>query len=243
MKKNKTILIIAIILTIILVQPENFIATLKFFSHNDLKMQVGATEKDLSQTTQKTLDYQSSVNQLKKIFYDGGEQKVTVNLTSNFSEDELDLSNGTWSKNSAVDLLDRVGAANAMLGVDSLRGSSVEKNFGHIWPSGFNHDVSFYIKKEMLPTNALKSDNVLTVTKNLEENMLYYEQEIFTYIQTTKHHVRYRVTPIFDKVDLLAKGVRLEAKSVEDDGLSFDVYLFNVQEGHRLDYLTGKIKK
>ncbi len=37
-------------------------------------------------------------------------------------------------------------------------------------------------------------------------------------------------------------GIRLEAQSVEDDTISFDVYIFNIQPGYELNYLTGALK-
>lgn len=51
----------------------------------------------------------------------------------------------------------------------------------------------------------------------------------------------YRVTPIFEGDNLLASGVLLEAKSVEDngDGILFNVYCYNVQPGIAIDYASG----
>ena len=51
----------------------------------------------------------------------------------------------------------------------------------------------------------------------------------------------YRVTPIFDGDDLVASGVQMEAESVEDRGagVSFNVYVYNVQPGVIIDYETG----
>ena len=52
----------------------------------------------------------------------------------------------------------------------------------------------------------------------------------------------YRVTPIFEGDNLVASGVLMEAKSVEDegDGVLFCVYVYNVQPGVTIDYATGK---
>ena len=55
--------------------------------------------------------------------------------------------------------------------------------------------------------------------------------------------MRYRVTPLFKNVELVCRGVRLEAQSVEDDTISFDVYIFNVQPGYDINYLTGSSQK
>ncbi len=47
----------------------------------------------------------------------------------------------------------------------------------------------------------------------------------------------YRVTPVFDGEDLVARGVQIEAFSVEDEGegLCFNVYIYNVQPGRHCD--------
>ena len=55
-------------------------------------------------------------------------------------------------------------------------------------------------------------------------------------------HVLYRVTPIFKEDNLLASGVEMEAYSVEDNGkgICFNVYVYNIQPGIKIDYATGK---
>lgn len=73
--------------------------------------------------------------------------------------------------------------------------------------------------------------------------MVYYENLVANYIRETDHHVRYRVTPIFKNVELVARGIRMEAQSVEDETVSFDIYIFNVQSGYDINYLTGTSKK
>ena len=52
----------------------------------------------------------------------------------------------------------------------------------------------------------------------------------------------YRVTPIFEGNNLVASGVQMEAKSVEDNGagICFNVYVYNVQPGIEIDYATGE---
>jgi len=53
------------------------------------------------------------------------------------------------------------------------------------------------------------------------------------------------VAPDFRDNELMARGVRIQAQSVDsqDDELSFDVYCYNVQPGYALDYLTGAASK
>lgn len=84
--------------------------------------------------------------------------------------------------------------------------------------------------------------NLITGTRYMNvEGMLPYEEKVDSYIEATGNHVLYRATPIYEGSDLVARGVLLEARSVEDDGrgLSFCVFCFNVQPGVSITYATG----
>ena len=61
------------------------------------------------------------------------------------------------------------------------------------------------------------------------------------YYVDTQNHVLYRVTPIFEGSNLLASGVEMEAYSIEDNGhgLSFHVYVYNVENGVNINYKDG----
>lgn len=74
------------------------------------------------------------------------------------------------------------------------------------------------------------------------QGMLPFENMIADYVKETDHHVLYRVTPIYKGDNLVADGVLMEAKSVEDygEGIEFNVYVYNVQPGVSIDYETGK---
>lgn len=84
--------------------------------------------------------------------------------------------------------------------------------------------------------------NLITGTRYMNvEGMLPFENQIADYINGTDLHVLYRVTPVFAGSELLARGVLMEAESVEDRGSSilFNVFCFNVQPGVTIDYATG----
>ena len=72
--------------------------------------------------------------------------------------------------------------------------------------------------------------------------MLEFENKVANYVKETNNHVLYRVTPIFEGNNLLASGTQMEAYSVEDQGkgISFNVYVYNIQEGITIDYKTGE---
>ena len=73
------------------------------------------------------------------------------------------------------------------------------------------------------------------------DGMEPFEQQTVHHIERTRNHVLYRVTPLFEEGELVARGVHMEAYSLEDDGagLSFNAYCHNNQPGVVIDYVTG----
>ena len=85
--------------------------------------------------------------------------------------------------------------------------------------------------------------NLITGTRYLNvTGMLKFEDLVADYVNETNYHVLYRVTPVFEGDNLVASGVEMEAYSVEDkgEGVSFHVFLYNVQPGITIDYATGE---
>lgn len=85
--------------------------------------------------------------------------------------------------------------------------------------------------------------NLITGTRYMNvEGMLPFENMVADYIKETNMRVLYRVTPVFDGDNLVARGVQLEALSVEDggEGICFNVYVYNNQPGIVIDYATGQ---
>lgn len=99
------------------------------------------------------------------------------------------------------------------------------------------HLLGFQLTDE----NANRS-NLITGTRYLNvEGMLPFENAVADYVDATGNHVLMRATPVFDGDDLVARGVHMMAESVEDggDGVSFNVFVYNVQPGVVIDYRTG----
>ncbi len=87
--------------------------------------------------------------------------------------------------------------------------------------------------------------NLITGTRYLNvEGMLPFENAVADYVRNTGNHVLYRVTPDFQGRELVARGVQIEAFSVEDkgEGICFNVYCYNIQPDIEIDYLTGESK-
>lgn len=84
--------------------------------------------------------------------------------------------------------------------------------------------------------------NLITGTRYMNtEGMLPFENMVADYIKETDGHVLYRITPIFVEDELVARGVQMEAYSIEDAGASicFNVFVYNVQPGIEIDYSDG----
>lgn len=184
--------------------------------------------------------------------YDGEHQEIVLNNNvPMFDISDLDSTQGVWQDFSDLDEFNRVGSANALIGKESF--PSEKRESLYVKPSGWNqkklddgqwlynrcHLIGFQLTGE---NNNMK--NLMTGTRSFNTpHMLNYENQVMDYIRTTGNHVRYRVTPHFVGEELVARGIQMEAKSVEDDSFEYNVYIFNVQEGYTIDYLTGKAVK
>ena len=158
---------------------------------------------------------------------------------------------------SDLDELGRCGPAVGLIGLNTIPAEE-RGQIGMIKPTGW-HTVRYddriedrylynrchLIGYQLAGTNA-DPRNLITGTRYLNmTSMLPFENAIMQYITDTGNHVIYRVTPVFDKDNLVASGVFLEAYSVEDEGhgIQFFMYLFNVQPGVIIDYKTGDSQK
>lgn len=86
--------------------------------------------------------------------------------------------------------------------------------------------------------------NLVTGTHYMNvDGMLPYENEVAAYIRETGNHVLYEVTPVFKGRNMICSGVQMQAMSVEDegDGVSFNVFCFNVSPGREINYKTGEV--
>ena len=181
--------------------------------------------------------------------YDG-KPYVIINNNKPYFNDEYDTSK-SFEVYSELDSLGRCGVAVARVGLDTMPNEERE-SIGMIKPSGWHtvkydfvdgkylynrcHLIGFQLTGENANPN-----NLITCTRNMNAKvMLEFENKVADYVKKSKNHVLYRVTPIFEGVNLLATGVEIEAKSIEDDSLEFNVFIFNVEDGVNINYLTGE---
>lgn len=85
--------------------------------------------------------------------------------------------------------------------------------------------------------------NLITGTRYMNvTGMLPFENMVADYVKETGNHVLLRVTPMYEGDDLVARGVLMEAWSVEDegDGVCYNVFCYNIQPGIEINYATGE---
>ncbi len=183
--------------------------------------------------------------------FDGSTPYVVINENNPFFENE-DTSK-SYEHYSELDNLKRCGAAISCVGIDIMptedRGS-----IGSVKPSGWKsvkYDIvdgkylynrCHLIGYQLTGENA-NERNLITGTRYMNViGMLPFENMVADYVKETENHVLLRVTPVFEGNNLVASGVLMEAKSVEDngEGILFCVYVYNCQPGIVIDYGTGE---
>lgn len=178
---------------------------------------------------------------------------IINNNVPNFKEE--DLNTKSFEQYSELDELGRCGVAFANIGIETMP-TEERESIGQIKPTGW-HTVKYdsvdgkylynrchLIGYQLTAENA-NAKNLITGTRYMNvEGMLPFENKVANYIEETGNHVLYRVTPIFKGENLVASGVQIEAKSVEDKGkgVLFNVYVYNNQPNIEINYLTGKSK-
>lgn len=155
---------------------------------------------------------------------------------------------------SELDDLGRCGVAYACVGPDILP-TETRGEIGEVRPSGW-HTVKYnglvegnylynrcHLLGYQLTGENANIQNLITGTRSMNvEGMMPFENKVENYVKSSGNHVMYRVTPVFEGDNLLADGVLMEAKSVEDngEGILFCVFVYNVQKGIVIDYATGE---
>ena len=182
--------------------------------------------------------------------YEGSPYVIVNNNQPDFLE--KDLTTESFEYYGQLDYLGRCTACFASIGKD-LMPTEKRGNISSVKPTGW-HSTNYsnvdggslynrchLIGYQLTAENANKR-NLITGTRYMNtQGMLPFEDEAANYIRETGNHVLYRVTPVFVGNELVARGVQMEAMSVEDkgEGVCYNVYCFNVQPNIEIDYLTG----
>ena len=163
-----------------------------------------------------------------------------------------DITVNSYEYYSQLDALGRCGYAMACIGTDIMPAQDRE-SISSVKPSGWVQAQYDWVDGESLYNRChligfqltgenANELNLITGTRYCNvEGMLPFENMVADYVKETENHVLYRVTPVFSEKELVARGVQMEAWSVEDngEGICFNVYVYNNQPGVMIDYLTG----
>lgn len=169
-----------------------------------------------------------------------------------------EITDKAFEKYSELDALGRCGVAFACIGIEIMP-TEERESIASVTPTGWeyagmsnNNQYDFiengyvynrcHLIGHQLAGENDNDKNLITGTRYMNiEGMLPFENAVADYVEATENHVMYRVTPIFKGLDYVARGVLMEAYSVEDNGrgISFCVYAYNVQPGVTIDYFTG----
>lgn len=184
-----------------------------------------------------------------------GKPYVIINNNVPFFTSE-EITPESFESYSPLDGLGRCGVAFACVGTDLMPTDKRDFSLTSVTPSGWVN-VSYdcvdggylYNRAHLigwqLTAETTNKQNLITGTRFMNvKGMLPFENRVADHIKETENHVMYRVTPIYDGANLVARGVLMEAYSVEDNGdeLSFCVYVYNNQPGVRINYADGTSK-
>jgi DNA-entry nuclease len=185
-----------------------------------------------------------------------GKPYVVINKNVPSFPDKDKTSTKSFEHYSQLDRLGRCGAAYANVSRSTMP-TQKRGPIGKVKPTGWHiakydgidgkylynrcHLIGYQLTAENAnPRNLITGTRYLNVT-----GMLPFENMVADYVKETNHHVLYRVTPIFKGSELVARGVQMEAYSVEDKGagVQFNVYVYNNQPGITIDYKTGTSRR
>lgn len=204
------------------------------------------------QSTQQDVIVTDGVVEASDVPEYSGEPYIEINNNeTSFTEEEM--TTDVFEQYDPLDELGRCGEAYANI-CEELMPTEERQSISSVKPTGWQsveyenvdgkylynrcHLIAFQLAGENANEN-----NLITGTRYCNvEGMLPFENMVADYVEETGNHVLYKVTPVFDGANLVASGVQMEAKSVEDDGegVEFNVYCYNVQPGIEIDYETGE---
>lgn len=166
-----------------------------------------------------------------------------------FTEDELTAE--PFQEYWPLDEFGRCTGAVACIGPELLP-TEVRGNQSAATPAGW-HSVKYdgidggylynrcHLIGYQLTGQTVNENNLITGTRYMNlEGMLPFENSVRMYVEGTGNHVLYRVRPYYRGGNLLAEGVLMEAKSIEDPLVQFCAFCYNVQPGIEIDYATGE---
>lgn len=224
---------------------------------------VNETQEPISVDTQEIVGtVGEGTTDLSKAYDYAAMPVYTGNMVDTLNNDvpyftEEDIAGGTsWDISlSDLDELGRCGQASMCVSLDVMpKDGEARGKIGNVKPSGWNqakypgvideNPGYLYNRCHLLAwcLSGLNDEpkNLITGTRSFNvDAMLPYEEAVARYVESSEEHVLYRVTPVYNGSELVARGVVIEARSIESDGLQFCVYAHNVQDGIDINYMDG----
>ncbi len=218
-----------------------------------------AAEKKADDTTTKKTEAPKSTATFDYSVVPAYDGNASVQINGNvpyFTDDEIQYAkdNPGFESYGNQDSLGRCSACWASVGTETMPAEGEERGeIGQIKPTGWQtvkydsvsgkylYNRCHLLGWQLTDENA-NVKNLITGTRAMNvDGMVKYEDDVASYVKRTGNHVLYRVTPVFVDNELLARGVLMEARSVEDDGagLQFCVWAFNAQAGITINYADG----
>ena len=180
-----------------------------------------------------------------------GEAYITINDNNPYFTEE-ETKRNDFEEYGDLDNLGRCTIAYAMISKEMMP-TKERESIGSIRPSGWQISKYDFIEGKYLYNRChligyqltgenANPNNLITCTRYMNAStMVIFENKVSSYIKRTGNHVLYRVTPIFKGNELIARGVLMEAYSIEDNGkgIKFNVFVYNVQDNIVIDYQNG----
>ncbi len=191
--------------------------------------------------------------------YSGEDYVELSGRVPSFTDTEMAAPEGT-EVYGELDALGRATFAFAKLCENTRPAPGAKRNTNMPDPSGFvqafypeigldhlyerSHLIAYSLNDE-----AVNPRDLITGTHHLNQRTMQpFESAVRNGIDVVNEatggsiHVLMRVTPDFREGELVARGVQIEALSLEDggDSVRLNVYCYNVQPGVSIDYATGE---
>lgn len=217
------------------------------------KQENGNAENQTNETNTVTAQEQTTTYNLSNIPEYTNQIYTEINNNIPYFE-EKEYTTKAFENYSQLDNLKRCGVAYANI-CKEIMPTEKRGDISNVKPTGWKqakYDGKFLYNRCHLIGYQLAGENanernLITGTNYFNvEGMLPFENKVAEYIdKNNKNHVLYRVTPDFKDDNKVTSGVEMEAYSVEDNGqgVSFNVYVYNIQPGITINYKTGESSK
>lgn len=192
----------------------------------------------------------SDNSDLLKLKYNGDIAVVINDNKPGFSDEEKkEAGECVFEDYSPLDHLGRCGIARATICRETMPDPAQKRtSLGSVTPSGWQK-INFWsrchlIGYQLAGENANERNLITGCNRMNTTGMIPFENEVREYIdKNPDNRVLYAVEPVFDGENLVASGVHMRAISIEDDGsgVSFNVYVFNYEPGHIINYADGTV--